>query len=335
VARDLLRRYGVQAALLGVAVIWGWAFVAVADAIVRYPMYAFLGWRFALASVAFLLFYPKVLTRITPANLKFGLIVGVLLSAGYILQTWGLDVRGLGAGATSPARAAFITGLYVIITPVLQAVWLRKLPRKSTVAGGVIALVGLGIMGGVGSSWVVGDTLVVLCAVAFSLHITFLGSSPGELDVGVVTLLQLATVSVTCGVVSLFKEHVGPPTDLGVIGALVLTGVLASAVAFSVQTWAQQKLPPSRVAVILVMETAFGGLFGWAAAGKWPVGEVIGACVMFVGLVVAELLAANAPSDEHVVMESGLEGMPAPVTSGDTSHATVSAGDEALGESAP
>jgi drug/metabolite transporter (DMT)-like permease len=313
VARDLLRRYGVQAALLGVAVIWGWAFVAVADAIVRYPMYAFLGWRFALASVAFVAFYPRVLKRLTPANLKFGLIAGVLLSAGYTLQTWGLD----GPTKTSPARAAFITGLYVIITPVLQAVWLRKMPRRSTVLGGVIALVGLAIMGGIGSSWVFGDTLVVLCAVAFSLHITFLGSSEGELDVGAVTLLQLATVSVTCAVVSALKEHVGPPTDLSVIVALVVTGVFASAVAFSVQTWAQQKLPPARVAVILVMETAFGGLFGWAAAGKWPVGEVIGACVMFVGLVVAELLAANAPSEEHIIMESGVEGMPAPVTSAD------------------
>jgi drug/metabolite transporter (DMT)-like permease len=81
-----------------------------------------------------------------------------------------------------------------------------------------------------------------------------------------------------------------------------------------VQTWAQQKLPPSRVAVILVMETAFGGLFGWAAAGKWPATEVIGAGVMFVGLMVAELLAAMASPDEHVVLESGVEGMPAPVT---------------------
>ena len=307
-ARDIVRRYGVQAALLGVAMIWGWAFVAVADAITKYPMYAFLGWRFALASVAFVAVYSRVLKRLTPANVKFGLIAGVFLSAGYILQTWGLD----GVTKTSPARAAFITGLYVIITPLLQAVWLRRRVRRSTLLGGVIALAGLGIMGGIGASWVFGDTLVVLCAIAFSLHMTFLGSGrDGEVDVAVVTVLQLATVAVTCGVVSAFKERVGPPTDPSVLFALVLTGVLASAVAFAVQTWAQQKLPPSRVAVILVMETAFGGLFGWAAAGHWPPAEVFGACVMFVGLVVAEVLAAGAPGAE-LRLDAAIEGMPVP-----------------------
>jgi drug/metabolite transporter (DMT)-like permease len=308
--REALRRYGVQAALLGVAAVWGWSFVAVADAIARYPMYAFLGWRFALASVAFVAFFPRVLTRLTAANVRFGLAAGILLSAGYILQTWGLD----GLTRTTPARAAFITGLYVIVTPLLQAVWLRRRPRTSTVLGGVIALGGLGIMGGIGGVWMLGDTLVVLCAVAFSLHMTLLGSGEGRIDVGVATLLQLATVSVTCAVVSAVKEHVGPPRDPGVIWALVVTGVLASAIAFAIQTWAQQKLPPARVAVILVMETAFGGVFGWAAAGKAPLTEVLGAAVMFVGLIVAELLAARAPASEHVVLESGIEGMPAPIS---------------------
>jgi drug/metabolite transporter (DMT)-like permease len=307
VVRAYAKRYGVQLALLGVAIIWGWAFLAVADAIAKYPMYAFLGWRFALASVAFVAVYPRVLKRVTPTDLKFGLIAGVFLATGYIFQTWGLD----GVTKTSPARAAFITGLYVIITPLLQAVWLRKRPRGSTVVGGVIALVGLGIMGGIGGSWVFGDTLVVLCAVGFSLHMTFLGSGDGKIDVGVVTLLQLATVAVACGVISAFKEKVGLPTDPSVIGALVLTGVLASAVAFAIQTWAQQKLPPSRVAVILVMETAFGGLFGWAAAGHWPPAEVFGACVMFVGLLVAEVLAARATGAE-AHLEPAIEGMPVP-----------------------
>lgn len=307
--RSYLSRYGVQAALLSVAIIWGWAFVAVDDAIARYPMYAFLAWRFALAAVAFVLFFPRVLTRMNVRNVSFGAIAGILLALGYILQTWGLD----GATATTPARAAFVTGLYVIITPALQAVWLKVRPRASTIAGGVIALAGLGVMGGIGGTWVFGDTLVVLCAFAFSFHMTFLGSGDQGHDVGVVTLVQLAVVSLTCAVVSAFREQVGPPTDTSVILALVLTGILASAVAFAVQTWAQQKLPPSRVAVILVMETAFGGLFGWAAAGQWPLFEMIGAAIMFVGLMVAELMAASAAPDEHVVLESGLEGMPAPL----------------------
>jgi drug/metabolite transporter (DMT)-like permease len=318
-ARAILERYGVQAALLCVAAIWGWAFVVVADAIRGYPMYAFLGWRFALAAVAFAAFFPKTLARFTRKNVAFGVVAGVLLSAGYIFQTWGLDVRSLGSGATSPARAAFITGLYVIITPLWQAIWLRVKPRRSTVFGAAIAVVGLGVMSGLGSGWLAGDTLVAICAVAYTLHLTFLGSG-AEHDVGVVTFLQLATVAALCGVISLVHEHAPLPTAPSLLWALVLTGVLASAVAFAVQTWAQRKLPPARVAIILVMETAFGGVFGWSAAyhwdlAKWPLGEVLGACIMFAGLVIAEALAAAAPAREHVVLEAGVEGPPAAVIS--------------------
>lgn len=310
--RSLLDRFGVPAALVAVAVVWGWAFLAVADAIARYPMYAFLAWRFALASVAFVAFYPKVLKRISPASLKMGLLAGVVLSAGYILQTWGLD----GATRTTPARAAFITGLYVVITPLLQAVLLRKRPRTSTIVGAIIALGGLWLLSGIGSSggsWVLGDTLVVLCAVAFSVHIIVLGSTGEHHDTSVLTLVQLATVAVVCSVISAVKEHALVPTDPSVIGAILLCGVLASAVAFAVQTWAQRRLPPSRVALILVTETAWGGIFGWSAAGVWPVREVAGAAAMFAGLIISEALAALGPGGETVTFEPAVEGAGAPI----------------------
>jgi len=310
--RSLLDRFGVPAALVAVAIVWGWAFLAVADAIALYPMYAFLAWRFALASVAFVAFYPKVLTRISRASLKMGLLAGVVLSAGYILQTWGLD----GATKTSPARAAFITGLYVVITPLLQAGLLRKRPRTSTIIGAIIALGGLWLLSGIGSSgggWVFGDTLVVLCAVAFSVHIIVLGSTGEHHDTSVLTLVQLATVAIVCGAISAVKEHAPIPTDPSVIGAILLCGVLASAVAFAVQTWAQRRLPPSRVALILVTETAWGGIFGWSAAGVWPVREVAGAAAMFAGLIVSEALAAFGPSSERVAFDAAVEGAAAPV----------------------
>jgi drug/metabolite transporter (DMT)-like permease len=310
--RGYLERYGVQAALLGVACIWGWAFVVVADAIALYPMYAFLAWRFALAAFAFVLFYPRVLRKLTASNLRMGLIAGVLLAGGYIFQTWGLD----GATRTTPARAAFITGLYVVITPLLQALLLRRRPRRSTLLGGAIALAGLWFLSGIGTEsggWVFGDTLVVICAVVYSLHIIVLGSTGERHDVSALTLVQLGTVALVCGAISLVREQAALPTDPSVIAAIVITGVFASAVAFVVQTWAQRKLPASRVAIILVTETAFGGLFGWAAAGIWPVREVFGAIVMFSGLVVSEAVAVMAPAEGKVVFEPAVEGMPAPV----------------------
>jgi len=311
--RSYVERFGVQTALLGVAVIWGWAFVAVADAIELCPMYSFLAWRFALASLAFVIFYPRVLRQLNAENLRMGLIAGGLLSAGYILQTWGLD----GAGRTTPARAAFITGLYVVITPLVQAVVLKRRPRAATLVGGAIALAGLWVLSGIGSSaggWVSGDTLVVLCAFAFTAHIAVLGSTHEGHDVAALTLVQLATVAAVCAVISVFKEHAPIPTDRSVLVAIVVTGVFASALAFVVQTWAQRELPPSRVALILVTETAFGGLFGWAASPVAPpLTELLGAGAMFVGLIVSEAVAAFSPADVGVTFEPAVEGMPTPV----------------------
>ncbi len=325
--REFLRRYGVQAALLSVACVWGWAFVAVADAIAIYPMYAFLAWRFALATGAFVAFYPRVLKRLTRDNLRTGLIAGVLLAGGYIFQTWGLD----GATKTTPARAAFITGMYVVITPLLQAVILRRSPRKSTLLGGAVALVGLWVLSGIGTSgggWTFGDTLVAICAVVYALHLIVLGSTGEHHDVAALTIVQLSTVAVICGVISAIREHASLPTNPSVLAAIVVTGILASAVAFVVQTWAQRMLPPSRVAVILVTETAFGGLFGWAAAGVWPVREVVGAAAMFAGLIISEALGSFERTAEGVVFEPAVEGMPAPVI--ESASSQVAGGEDVV-----
>lgn len=298
----------VQASLILVAAIWGCTFVVVADAIARYPMYGFLFWRFAVAAIAFVAFFPRVLKRMSVPNLRRGFVAGVLLSIGYIFQTWGLD----GATRTSPARAAFITGLYVVFTPLLQAAILRRPPRKSTLLGAAVALAGLWLLSGIGSgngAWVLGDTLVVVCAVAYSVHMIVLGSTDESHDVGALTLVQLVTVAVVCGAISAIKEHPGLPSDPSVIVAILVCGVLASAFAFVVQTWAQRKLPPSRVALILVTEPAFGGVFGWAVAGVWPVREVIGAATMFAGMILAELVASRA-SARRIEFEPAVEGVP-------------------------
>lgn len=308
-------RFVVPAALLAVAAVWGAAFVVVDDAIAIYPMYAFLSLRFAVATLAFVVLFPKVITRIDGANLRMGVFAGLLLTAGYILQTWGLD----GDRATTPARAAFITGLYVVITPLLQAVILRRVPRKATALGAVIALGGLWFLSGGGGEGglVFGDWLVVACAFAYSAHIIVLGSTDERHDTAALTVIQLAVAAVVCGAISLIVEDAGVPTQSSVWVAIVATGVFASAVAFGVQTWAQRRIPPSRVALILVTETAFGGLFGWWAAGVAPLREVVGAAIMMGGMITSEAVAAMAPPEEHVTFEAAVEGMPAPVIEDD------------------
>ncbi len=309
--RGFADRFGVPAALVAVAAVWGGTFVVVADAISRYPMFGFLGWRFAVATVAFVIFFPRSLKLLNRANLRMGLVAGLLLTAGYVFQTWGLAPRV----GTTPARAAFITGLYVIIVPLLQAVMLRRMPRKATVLGAVLALAGLWLLAGVGAggSWVLGDTLVVVCAIAYSLHMITLGSTDERHDTIALTFVQLATVAVICTGVSLAVERTGPPTDPVVWVSILITGIVASALAFVVQTWAQRRIAPSRVALILVLEPAFGGVFGWAAVGAWPLREVAGAILMLSGMITSEAVAALTPARDHVEFEPAVEGMPAPV----------------------
>lgn len=285
----------------------------VADAIARYPMFAFLGLRFAIATIAFAVLFPKSLRRLDRANLTKGLVAGVFLTAGYVFQTWGLAPH-IG---TTPARAAFITGMYVILVPLMQAALLRRVPRKSTMFGAALAAGGMWLLSGIGgdaaSHWVTGDTLVLICAVAYSVHMIILGGTDERHDTAALTLVQLATIAVACGAISLVTEKPSLPTSAFVWGAIVLCGVLASAFAFVVQTWAQRRIPPSRVALILVMEPAFGGLFGWAISGIWPVREVIGATLMLGGMVASEAMAAFATPAERIELEPALEGMPAPV----------------------
>lgn len=306
-----VQRFIAPVALLAVAVVWGAGFVVVDDAIAIYPMFAFLALRFVVAAVAFLAFFPSTLKRIDGPNLSKGVVAGILLSAGYILQTAGLD----GPNATSPARAAFITGLYVVLTPLMQSVILKRAPKWATVLGAVMALAGLWVLSGGASNGglVLGDWLVVACAFAYSVHIMILGTTDERHDTAALTVIQLIVTALICGAISLVRESAGLPQDGSVWFAIVTMGVFASAAAFGIQTWAQRRMPPSRVALILVTEGAFGGLFGWAAAGVWPIREIAGAVLMMGGMVTSEIVAAMSPAEENVTFEAAVEGPPAPV----------------------
>lgn len=300
-----LKAYGVQLALIAVAAVWGGTFVVVKDAVAAYPLYAFLALRFAIAVVAFALVIPSSLKLMRRDTLAAGLLAGLFLTAGYVFQTWGLQ-------GTSASKAAFITGMFVVITPALQALLLRRIPRFTTVLGVALAVVGLWLLsGGGGGGWSTGDTRVLICAAAYSAHMIVLGAIGDRHDVRPLTLVQLATVAVVCGAVSLVTEPVALPAEGSVWVALLITGVFASAVAFAVQTYAQQILSPAKTALILITEPAFGGIFGWFAGERLGVGGVVGAALILSGMVVAELVGAARTTAEGVAeYEPSVEGPP-------------------------
>lgn len=307
---DAARRWLVTAALVAVAAVWGTTFVMVKGAVASYPVWSFLALRFAVATIAFLILFPSTLRRLDSAVIAPGLIAGALLTAGYVFQT-----LGLAPGMTSAGRAAFITGMFVVITPMLQAVILRRVPAWTAWVGVASAVAGLWLLSGGGGSagWGVGDTLVLLCAVAYSGHMISLGSIGRGHDTRPLTLVQLATVTVVCATVGLLTEHPPVPTGVSLWTALLVTGVLASAVAFAVQTYAQKHLSPTRTALILICEPAFGGLFAWMVAGEQlgPRG-LAGAALILVGMAASEVLATLvARRGEREVFAVAIEGPPA------------------------
>jgi drug/metabolite transporter (DMT)-like permease len=304
------RRLLVSSALMAVAAVWGATFVMVKNAVAAYPVYSFLGLRFAIATVAFVILFPSTLRRFGPGTVRDALIAGVFLTLGYIFQT-------LGLAETTPSKAAFITGMFVVITPFMQAIVLRRVPRWSSWLGVAAAVAGLWLLagGGVGGGWNRGDSFVLACAAAYSAHILALGTLGRRHDSRPFALVQLAMAAIVCGAIGVVTERPGLPASSDVWIALGVTGVVASAIAFAVQTYAQRHLSPTRTAIILITEPAFGGLFGW-----WLGGEVLGvrgwagAGLILAGMFASEVLAVvSARKDERRTLEAGIEGPPAQV----------------------
>ena len=320
IVESLAQKWGGIIPTLGlvlVAAVWGATFVIVADAIAVFPLYAFLALRFAIALAAFLIIFPKVFKKITRREMLLGLPAGVFLSLGYITQTMGLLPAA--QGGTTPARAAFLTGMYVVIVPIMSSIFRKIKPNWGNVVGIVLAMGGLWFMSGIwasstGQNWVWGDSLVLVSAFAFSGHMLVLGRANETHNTLALTVLQLTLVTIITAAASLITgEPRGLPTGEGtgqVWFALLLTGILASAIAFVVQTWAQQVLVPSRVALILISEPAFGGVFGWMVAGIAPLPEVIGASLMMAGMLISEVVSAKLAERRGEPLDYAIEGAP-------------------------
>ena len=239
-------------ALLTVALFWGAAFVIMKPAIEQQPIYDFLATRFTLAAIVMIAAKPSVLKHINKDVLRTATILGLLLGGGYITQTIALQI-------TTAAITAFLTGLYVVITPVIA--WLifrQKLDRK-VFYGVVLATIGLALISINGLSIEVGQLWGLLCAVLYAAHIVGLGVWSKGRDVYAMTVVQLAAVAAMTWIGALTDGYQPPPNGDGWF-AIIFTAVLATALAFFVQTWAQSKMQASRVAIILTSEIVFAAV---------------------------------------------------------------------------
>lgn len=223
--------------LLLVTGVWGATFLAVKDATVGTPVFSFLTWRFAIAAVVMAAVVmaairPSVVRHVDRGMLGRGAAAVFLLGMAYILQTLGLQ-------RTSAAVSGFLTGLFVVLTPILA--WLLFRQRLSLLAwtAALTATAGLALITLSGVSFGSGEALTLLCAVCFALHLLALGRwSPGR-DAYALTVVQLATASLMC-LIGALPHGVRLPAGSSAWTAVLITAVLASAFAYMVQTWAQK-----------------------------------------------------------------------------------------------
>lgn len=265
-------------ALLAVSAAWGMAFVVMKDPIAKQSVNSFLFTRFLVAVLAMLALQPSVISRINSEILRKGFIAGIFLGAGYILQTLGLARAGA-------AITGFITGLYVVATPLIAALVLKERISKFTWLCVGIATAGLALLSLKGWSMGTGEVLVFLCAIAFGAHIVTLGHWSNGLDAYAMTIVQLATCAVMTGAISFSQGYEAPANFSGWL-VVLYTAVICTAVAFVVQTWSQAHMTATKVAVILTMEVVFAALFavifgGESLTAKALIGGVMVLTAMF------------------------------------------------------
>jgi drug/metabolite transporter (DMT)-like permease len=274
-----------ELALVGIAGVWGLTFVMVQDAIAILPTLAFLGYRFTAATLIVAPVFRRRLAALPREGWYAGLLMGAFLTAGYIFQTLGLE-------RTTPSDAGFITGLFVVLTPVLGAIFLRQhISGLAWAAAGVSAL-GLYLLSGAGGDFTLrGDGLVLLAAFSFAAHILATGRAAGRYDVGALLVVQLGVAGAVCLALAAAHGDLEVPHGAKVWSALIVTAVFASALGFFVQTYAQQHAPPARTALILASEPAFAGFFGFLLAGdRLSAVAWLGAGLIMAAIVAVELI---------------------------------------------
>jgi drug/metabolite transporter (DMT)-like permease len=284
-----LRRLA-ELALIGIASVWGLTFVMVQDAIALLPTMAFLAYRFIPAALIVAVIFHRRLRALPPRGWRAGLVMGVFLTGGYIFQTLGLE-------ETSASNAGFITGLFVVLTPVLGAVFLgNRIPAVAWLAAAV-SMVGLWLLSGAGGEFDLrGDGLVLVCALSLAAHILATASAVGRYDVGALLAVQLGVVGFTCLAIAAVAGQLEPPEGGTVWSALIVTSLVASALGFFVQSFAQRHAPPARTALILASEPAFAGLFGWLLNDeRLTVTGWLGAALIMTAIVAVEVVPRFRP----------------------------------------
>ena len=270
-------------ALLFVGFVWGAAFVLMKDAIVLQPYMDFLATRFTIAAIAMILLRPVVSLKFEAGDLKYGGLIGVVLAFGYITQTIGLEL-------TTAATSGFLTGLYVVFTPLIAWLFVRRKISGKVAIGVLFSIVGMAIFSGAATSteFQVGQIWLVVCAVLYAVHILLLGHYGKTRNSYRLAMVQIAGVAVVTWGFALIDGY-QPPPNLEVWFAVLFTALLSTVLAFWIQTWAQTLLDPARVALLITSEVIFTALLA-IGLGQEPLtlAIVVGGGMMLTAMLIVE-----------------------------------------------
>ncbi len=269
-------------ALLAMTACWGSTFFLIKDLLDRVPTLDFLAVRFAIATVALVIMAPKALGRLSAESRRHALVLGLLYGVAQILQTAGL-------AHTAASVSGFITGMYVVFTPLLAAVLLRSRITLMTWLAVALATAGLGVLTLQGFAVGYGEALTLVAAVLYALHIVGLGAWSRPREAIGMTIVQIMVITVVCFIATIPDGIVLPSTGRDWL-SVVYMAVFAGALALVAQTWAQSHLPPTRSAIIMSMEPVFAAFFAVLLGTESVTARLlVGGLMVFTAMLVVEL----------------------------------------------
>jgi drug/metabolite transporter (DMT)-like permease len=271
-----------SAALLLVTAVWGSTFFLIHDLLARVPTLDFLAIRFLIATVALVAMAPRALGKLSRASRRHAVVLGCLYGSAQILQTAGL-------AHTAASVSGFITGMYVVATPIFAALILRTRIGNTTWFAVLLAMAGLGVLTLSGLSIGLGEALIFVAAMIYALHIVGLGAwSDAQQAVGM-SIVQLGVITVICFVCTA-PNGMTIPSRTGDWLSIVYMAIFAGAGAMLAQTWAQAHLAPTRAAIIMAMEPVFAALFAVLFGGESAtIRMVVGGLMVLTAMLVVEL----------------------------------------------
>src|SRR5438067_14368 len=276
--------------LVAVTAVWGVTFVQVKDAVELYPLFAFLALRFAIASLTLAAPAARRVATLGRGGAVAAAVAGGLLGAGYALQTAGLE-------RTNVSATGFVTGMYVVLTPLFALLLFRARIGLATWLGVALATAGLALISGIHGGSLRGDLLVLAGAAVYSLQIVLMERFAPRFDALAFTFVEMVTACAGLLVIALVVEPIPFPHGWTVWGALAVTGVFASALAFLAQTWAQRRTSATQTALAFSLEPVWAAFFGFTLAGdRLGAAGWIGCGVIMAGIVLAEPTAADVLS---------------------------------------